>query len=541
MTDSPMTVRPLRGAPSSQPATLDREIVVLGLVIISGTIMAILDMTIVNVALGTLGRDFDTGLATIQWVVTGYLLAMGTVIPLTGWAIDRFGAKRVWMTSILLFVLGSALSGAAWSIGSLIAFRVLQGLGGGMLMPTGSSILTMAAGPQRMGRVMSIVGIPMLLGPVLGPVLGGWLVEDVDWRWIFYVNVPIGALALALAAWRIPGARSEQSSTSLDLRGLLLLPPGFVLLIYGLSTASGNGGFGEPATIGWIVAGIVLIGLFVLHSLRRRAKALIDVRLFTNRIFASAALGIFICGIALIGSLLLLPLYFQVVRGEGALAAGLLLAPQGLGAATMMPIAGIATDRLGAGRIVPFGIVLLLLGTFAYTQLTADTSYWLLGTSLYVRGLGLGATMMPTMSAALAPLSKAAVPRAMSATNIIMQLGGSFGSALLAVILSRQITAQLPQAPGGAGRISEISDQVREQIAPQLATAFGQTFWVAFGLTAVLFIPALLLPRHGSAGQPMEVPVETPVQDSADGSVDGVKPGAPPAFDDQEASTAGSA
>src|SRR5690348_11652278 len=184
---------------------LDREILVLGLVIISGTIMAILDTTIVNVALDTLGRDFDASLSTIQWTVTGYLLALGTVIPLTGWAIDRFGAKRVWITSIVLFVLGSALSGASWNIESLIAFRVLQGLGGGLLMPTGMSILTMAAGPQRLGRVMSVVGIPMLLGPVLGPVIGGWLVEDVDWRWIFFVNVPVGALALSLAAWKIPG------------------------------------------------------------------------------------------------------------------------------------------------------------------------------------------------------------------------------------------------------------------------------------------------------------------------------------------------
>jgi EmrB/QacA subfamily drug resistance transporter len=191
--------------PSSVPTRIDRQIIVLGLVVISGSIMAILDMTIVNVALDTLAKDFTTDLSTIQWVVTGYMLALGTVIPLTGWAIDRFGAKRIWMVSIVLFVGGSALSGASWSIGSLIAFRVVQGLGGGMLMPTGMAILTMAAGPQRMGRVMSIIGVPMLLGPVLGPVLGGWLVEDVDWRWIFYVNVPVGALALGLAARRSPG------------------------------------------------------------------------------------------------------------------------------------------------------------------------------------------------------------------------------------------------------------------------------------------------------------------------------------------------
>jgi EmrB/QacA subfamily drug resistance transporter len=491
-------------APAPSRTGLDRQVIVLGLVVIAGSIMAVLDMTIVNVALETLGRDLNTDLSTIQWVVTGYLLALGTVIPLTGWAIDRFGAKRVWITSILLFVAGSALCGASWSIGSLIAFRAVQGIGGGMLMPTGMAILTMAAGPQRMGRVMSIVGVPMLLGPVLGPVLGGWLVEDVDWRWIFFVNVPVGALALALALWKIPADRGHNREATVDLRGLILLPPGFVLLIYGLSTASGSGGFADPGTIGWLATGTVLIGLFVLHSLRRRDKALIDVRLFADRTFAVAAFGIFIVGVALIGSLLLLPLYFQNVRGEGALAAGLLLAPQGLGAATMMPIAGILTDRLGAGRVVPFGIVLLLLGTAAYTQVSADTPYWLLVGSLYVRGLGLGATMMPTMSAALTTLTKAAVPRASSTLNIIMQVGGSFGSALLAVILSRELTSRVPQAPGGTGgeRIGEIPDQVREQVAPALANAFGHTFWVAFGLTAAVIVPALLLPRRGVADSP---------------------------------------
>lgn len=489
------------------PGGVDRQIIVLGLVVISGTIMAILDTTIVNVALETLGRDFDAGLSTIQWVVTGYLLALGTVIPLTGWAIDRFGAKRVWMASIVLFVLGSGLSGAAWNIGSLITFRVLQGLGGGMLLPTGMAILTMAAGPQRIGRVMSIVGIPMLLGPVLGPVLGGWLVEDVDWRWIFYVNLPVGVLALALAAWRIPDGRTGHGSTSLDLRGLVLLPPGFVLLIYGLSTAGSSGGFGEPSTIAWLLAGVVLIGLFVLHSLSRRERALIDVRLFTDRTFASASFGVFLVGMALLGSLLLLPLYFQVARGEGALTAGLLLAPQGLGAATAMPVAGLLTDKAGAGRVVPIGIVLLVLGTLPFTQLSADTSYWLLGAALYVRGLGLGCTMMPTMSAALTTLSRAAISRATSSLNIIVQLGGSFGSALLAVLLSRQIAAELPQAPGsGGGRMGEIPDRVREQFAPQLADAFNYAFWVALGLTVVLFIPAYLLPRKGTAGKPAPPP-----------------------------------
>src|SRR5580658_10015128 len=177
-------------------------------VVILGSIMSILDTTIVAVALDTLAKDFRVTVSTIQWVTTGYLLALAVVIPVTGWAVDRFGAKRVWMLSLTLFIVGSSLCGLAWSANSLIAFRVLQGVGGGMLLPVGQSMLARAAGPQRMGRVMSIIGVPMVMGPVLGPVLGGLIISNYSWRWIFYVNVPIGIVALALSARTLTNDRS---------------------------------------------------------------------------------------------------------------------------------------------------------------------------------------------------------------------------------------------------------------------------------------------------------------------------------------------
>src|SRR5438034_1420837 len=187
---------------------LDREILVLGAVVVLGTIMSILDVTIVNVAVPTLGSDFNASISTVQWVMTGYMLAFASVIPLTGWASERFGAKRVWLTALLVFMFGSALAAAAWSIGSLIAFRVVQGLGGGMILPVGQTMLAQAAGPARMGRVMGVVGVPMLLGPVLGPVIGGLIVTHLSWRWIFLVNLPIGAVGLLLAATLMPAARA---------------------------------------------------------------------------------------------------------------------------------------------------------------------------------------------------------------------------------------------------------------------------------------------------------------------------------------------
>jgi EmrB/QacA subfamily drug resistance transporter len=474
-------------------AGIDRELGRLAAVVVLGTIMSILDTTIVNVAIETLGRELHASLTSIQWVSTGYLLALATVIPLTGWSMERFGPKRMWMTSVVLFLAGSTLCGFAWSTESLIVFRVLQGFGGGMIMPIGQAILAQAAGPQRMGRIMSVIGVPTLLGPILGPVIGGLIVDNLSWRWIFFVNLPVGAVALALA-WRIlPAHEGRGARPALDLRGLLLLSPGLVALIYGLSQVGAKGTFDAANVLVGIVAGGVLLVAFCLHAARAGARALLDMKLFADRAFAAASGTTFVFGAALFGAMLILPLYYQVVRGESALTAGLLLAPQGIGAAMAMPIAGRITDRVGAGRIVPGGLVLALLGTLTYTQLSADTSYTLLAASLWVRGIGLGMTMMPAMAAAYQTLSRAAVPRATTALNIIRTVGGSFGTATLTVILERRIAANIP---GASGSLGELHGGAVARAAEPLARAFGQTFWWALGLTALAFIPAAFLPRR---------------------------------------------
>jgi EmrB/QacA subfamily drug resistance transporter len=477
---------------------LDRALWRLASVVVLGTIMSILDTTIVNVAIETLGRELHSSLSSIQWVATGYLLALATVIPLTGWAMERFGAKRAWMTSVALFLAGSALCGLAWSSTSLIAFRVLQGFGGGMIMPIGQAILAQAAGPQRMGRVMSVIGVPTLLGPILGPVIGGLIVDNVSWRWIFFVNVPVGIVALGLAARVLPGVEARGQRMPLDVRGLLLLSPGLAALVYGLSEVGIQGGFGSVNVIAGLVVGAVLLTLFVLHALRARGRALIDLSLFRDRAFAAASGTTFIFGVSLFGAMLILPLYYQVVRGESALTAGLLLAPQGLGAALAMPFAGRLTDRLGAGRIVPFGVVIAVVGTGAYTQLSGSTSYTLLAVALWVRGIGLGMTMMPSMAAAYQTLSRAAVPRATTAINIIRTIGGSFGTAVLSVVLERRVAANLPDSGGSLASLQGAvgGSAPPPRVADPLAHAFGQTFWWALGLTALALIPAYFLPRH---------------------------------------------
>jgi EmrB/QacA subfamily drug resistance transporter len=374
-----------------------------------------------------------------------------------------------------------------------------------MVMPAGMTIMTHAAGPQRIGRVMAIVGVPMLLAPTIGPILGGWLVDDISWRWIFYVNVPIGALTLLLAARILP--RDEPQPTHrLDGLGLLLLSPGLALLVYALSETASSGGIGAPKVIVPLIVGAVLLAAFIWHALRIK-DALIDVRLFANRTVTASALTTLLFGAAFFGAMLLLPLYYQAVRGESALTAGLLLAPQGIGAMVTMPIAGRLTDKTGAGRIVLVGLALVTLGTLPLTQVTDGTSYWLVSAALFVRGLGMGATMMPSMSAAFQTLTRAAVPRATTALNIVMRVGGSIGTALLAVVLQHQITERIPAARGGGlGAAQNVPPAARAHVAPTLAQSFAHTFWWAVILTAVAFLPAVLLPRHKPEFAPEEGP-----------------------------------
>jgi EmrB/QacA subfamily drug resistance transporter len=476
--------------------SLDREILVLGAVVVLGAIMTVLDLTIVNVAVPTIGRELSTSISTIQWVMTGYMLAFASVIPLTGWASERFGAKRIWLLSLLLFMLGSVLAGAAWSIGSLIGFRVLQGLGAGMILPVGQTILAQAAGPQRMGRVMSVIGVPMLLGPILGNVIGGAIVDQVSWRWIFFINLPVG-IAAVLAAQRLLPEAKPQLGERLDLRGLAFLSPGIALFLYGMSEAGNQGGFGNTRTIAAASIGLALVALFVWHANLRGKTALIDLSLFRRRGFATAAAMNLLVIIALFGSLLLLPLYYQLVRHESPLQTGLLLIPQGLGAALAMPLAGWLTDQIGARIVVAVGIVLATLGTLAYTQVGADTSYLYLAAALLVVGLGIGSTIVPTMAAAFQTLSHEEIPRATSALNAIQRIAGAIGTALLAIILQRAITANIPDFQGGIQGMAALSRQPRA--TPLLADAFGTTFWLAVALIAASLLPALLLPQAGPA------------------------------------------
>jgi len=471
-----MTSSPPAALPTSP--RIEPHVWRIAIVIILGAIMSVLDTTIVNVALDDLSTDLDSSLESIQWVVTGYLLALAAVIPVTGWAARRFGSRRLYLIALVAFTAGSALCGLAWSSGSLVAFRVVQGVGGGMLLPIGQMILVKAAGPRNLPRVMAAIGVPIILAPVFGPTLGGLLLEHAGWQWIFLVNVPIGVVALVTALRLLPHDAPEEAG-SLDAIGLVLVAAGLVGITYGLAKTGTAGSLTDASVLGPVLAGVALITAFVLRALRIPAP-LLDMRLYQDKAFAAASLTTFCLGAALFGAMILMPLYFQTVRGEDAVTTGLLLMPQGIGAAIAMRLSAVATERFGGGLTALMGGAVTVVATIPFVLIGGGTSYWLIGAAMVFRGFGIGMSMMPSMTAAFAVLRPDQVNHAAPQLNVLQRVGGSVGTAILSVVLSDHLQTAA-QAAGGAPS------------AGAAAGAFGATYWWVLGVTAFALLPTALL------------------------------------------------
>lgn len=456
------------------PDRVDPAVWRLAFTVIVGALAVVFDTTIVTVALNDLAAELGAPLSTIQWVSTGYLLAVFVTIPLAGWAQSRLGGKQLWIAALGTFLLGSVLCALAWDATSLIAFRVVQGIGGGIMMPLMATLVIQAAKGRNIGKVMATVTLPTALGPILGPVLGGVVLSLADWRWIFLVNIPFCLVGGRLAWRNLPDDRPSPGSprARLDIVGLLLLSPGVAAVIYGLSRVEGSAGFVSAEVLVPLVGGLALIGGFAAWALSR-AGSLVDLRLFRHRPLASAASLSFLGGITLYGAMLL-PLYWQQVRGEDALGAGLLLIPQGVGAFVARTRAGHCTDRIGPRWVAFAGFALATAATVPFAFAGAGTSKVLLMAALLVRGIGMGAAMVPLNGAAYIGLGHQEIPDASIIARVAQQLGGSVGTAVLAIVLQHTVgDARTPAA---------------------LADGFGDAFWwsVAFSVVAVPL--CLLLP-----------------------------------------------
>ena len=464
----------------------------IAVVVVLGAIMSVLDTTIVNVALDSLSRDLEVSLDEIQWVATAYLLSLAATIPLSGWAGKRFGAHRVYLFSLVLFTAGSALCGLADSAGELIAFRVVQGIGGGMLAPMGQFILVRSASRESLPRVMSAIGVPIVLAPIFGPTLGGLLLEHVSWQSIFLINVPIGIVTFVAALRLLPKDKAGQAPP-LDVLGLILVSVGVVGVTYGLAESGSAGTLASSHVLVPLGIGIVLVAAFVVRSLRIRFP-LLDMRLYANRAFSAASITTFCLGGALFGAMILMPLYFQLVRGEDAVVTGLLLIPQGVGAAFATHASGRATEMWGGGVTAFLGGVIMLAATVPFMLISGETSYWLIGAAMVVRGYGIGMSIVPAMTAAYTVLRPDQVADATPQLTTLMRIGGSIGTAILTVILQSQLTS------AGSGASPDA-----------LADGFSATFVWVMGITLVALLPTVVLAAAERRNRARQVEEDSPL------------------------------
>ena len=504
--------------------------------VVFGVFMAILDSTIVNITLPKLEAVFGADLNEIQWVITAYLLSLAVSIPLAGYMADRFGIKRIYLSALGLFIIGSALCGLAWSTGSIVFFRIIQGLGGGALLPLGTAMIFAAFPPQQRGLASAFLGIPIVLAPAIGPTLGGYLVQYADWRLIFYINVPVGILGL-IVSWTVLRERRSPEPGRFDLPGFMLSTIGFSTLLYGISDASTDG-WGSVRVIAFVCVGIIALISFVFVELRTH-RPLLDVRLFKDWSYTSGSIVTWTVQMSLFGSLFLLPIYLQTLRGLNAFQAGLWLLPSALITLIFQPIGGILVDRIGAKWIILVGTVALVITTFSLSRLNLFTSFWSFQMVLVIRNIALSFTLQPSNVVALYNVPRQLLPRATSLYNVMRQLMVSFGTALLATFvqnrepvhyarLAEQVTVFSPAAYFVAGLTEAFQAQGYDPTNAHLAAlqvlslqlqgqatmnAFDDAFLLTVGIAILGVIASFFLPSPARVRRSQErvqgVPMQT--------------------------------
>ncbi|TXK69092.1 MDR family MFS transporter [Paenibacillus sp. N3.4] len=471
--------------------------------IVVGIFMVILDGTAVNVALPKLQEEFKLlNLSLVQWTVIGYALAQAAVIPLAGWLSDRFGAKKIFLISVGLFTIGSGLCALANSVEMLITYRIIQGLGGGVVVPIAMAFIYRLSPPGKVGAVMGMMGIPILLGPALGPVVAGWLVEYHSWQWIFLINLPIGVIGIILGIRTLPNIQ-RQSVASLDLLGMLLGPIAFAALVYGVSSGgidpvTGKSTWTEPATLIGTGVGIVALVLFIIVELRRE-NPLLELRVFRSGNFTKGIIVQWISQIAMFGTMFLVPLFLQQAHGYSPLKTGLIMLPQALASGLFMPIGGKLSDRFGARPLVLAGMALTTISALLLSNISGDSGISAVMLPLALLGAGMGMFMMPLNNHMIQSAPQNLVGRVTSLTNAAQQVMMSFAIAILMTILTTKMKNLM------------VETGKQKPDVDLYASSFGYTFLILLGIAVVGGLLGLMLQKpkraEGESTDEVEIPV----------------------------------
>jgi EmrB/QacA subfamily drug resistance transporter len=430
--------------PVTAPPEISAETWRLAWVIAFGAFAGGLDISIVNIALDTIRYSFHTDLNEAQWISSGYLLALAVSLPMCAWLGRRVGVGRLWLGSLVCFIIISGLCAAAPTIGALIGLRVLQGLAAGLLVPAGQTVLGQAVGPGRLGRVMARLGIAVVLAPALGPVVGGLILHALSWRWLFLINVPIGIAALICGLRWIPHEKGAPTSR-LDVVGFAYIGLGLPLIVYGL-TNWGSDGAPRPLPV-LLPLGLGAAGLaaFAVHATRRE-HPLLDLGLYRNAVYTMASIAFFFNGALTFGCALIFPLYFQLLHHDGTVATGLAVLPLAAGTALTLPTSGRLTDRYGGGPVAVGGTGLAVVATTVLALIGGQVNIVVILVLLFALGMGTGMATTPLMIGAFTTAPPDKLPDATAQVNIVARIGGALGAAIFTVVLARALTTGTAQA-----------------------------------------------------------------------------------------------
>lgn len=475
-----------------------------------GLFMEILDMTVLNTALPAIGREFGVEQSTLQYALTGYLVSLAIFIPASGWVADRFGSKWTFAFAIAVFTGASALAGASQSMEMLIAARVLQGVGGGMLTPVGTTMLFRAFPNEERAKASAVLAFPIMIAPALGPLLGGWLTDNYSWRWIFYLNLPIGIIGLIFTLMFVPNQR-EDTSSRFDLAGFLLAGAGLAMLLVGLEQTPSHG-WSDPLTTALMVGGGLLLALFVAVELRIR-EPLLDLRLFRDRNFAAGNVMVLISTGAMMGILFLAPLMLQQVMGLTATESGLVTLSQVVGMMLVMPLGARIYPVLGARKMMALGFALLALAIFAFSTLEMNTSLWAFRALLLVVGMSMALIMVPSQTATFETITHQDTAKASSLFSTMRQFASAAGVAIISTVLTARINANMGALDAGA---------TPADMTQAAFTGYEQTFLVSAAVALVGI--ALVLVYRKDSGK-----IVTVSEHEALASVPGMEPMATPA------------
>ena len=406
------------------------------IVVILSSFIAILDNNIVNVALPKIMANFGTTVDQIEWVVTGFMIAFAISMPATSWLKEVLGLKKVFMASLVMFCLGSALCGAAWEKDSLIVFRIIQAIGGGAMLPTGLTLISESFSPHERGMAMGIWSIGSMVAPAVGPFLGGYLVDEVSWRAIFYVNLPVGAMAFLAAHLILPPNKPLERKRRFDLIGFVSFSVFLASLLIALTQGQREGWNSDYilSCFGFSILGLIV---FIISNFLRE-DPIINLHLFEIHNFLMANIIHFVRAVAVFGSNFLLPLFLQNLMGYTALRTGFILVPTAITIAIVSPLSGMISDRIGARIPLFVGTTLTALSLFIYKDLSLNSDYWFLFWPQVIRGVGMGLINAPLMSTALNAVSREQTSVASGLLTVNMQVGGAFGVAIIGATLQRR-------------------------------------------------------------------------------------------------------